>query len=536
MKTVNEIVTAYLNREIDKTEAANAIKALKSPKTLTQINTYLGYINSGTYDREEFITAVAIPLPPVEPPPVTPPPVEPPPVTPPPATLPLVKILRVEPNDDSAKVHFEHVEGAVDYRIYPTGHAHAKKYSGGNTIVEWNGIRAATEVVVEAVDQLGPFQFHDGSIPHSEVHSINGHGPSTNQPKVIARSAPFTITPEPHAFRTLPNVIFFDDYRDGSKYTKHPLEITDPRTGQMSLQYVRFTDSNGTWEPIQGFDVDAKFTNIFADHDHVMDIIRDGGTEGSNVPPRVSYGGLYFETSRTADLTGGKIVHFTHEVDAHFPTGRRWWSVIVHSPGDWILHPKQTPWDPNYHPSKEQKPVLWWQISTAHSLALYDRTFPKGNVPITRQEHGAGPDSFNWCQRSGVWAPVDPVTGRNPNGERFTSQGGQWLGNGEPTIDLRRRFDIYLSKERVQIWEDGHLCRDARIELNLDQVVFALEHGMYHSALEEQEIKDYAPHQQYYRNFAKDFDERHWDNVGARYVDAFPQPDDPKNSGITWPN
>lgn len=462
----------------------------------------------------------------------------PPPPPPPDPEVPELKVVEVVPNDDSFVVRFERFVGAVDYRVYPVDHAHAKKYSGGNDRVEWNGLTDGQSFVVEAVDKLGPYQYFDGSIPHHALYSINGQGDPANVPTVLARSQPFTVFSQPHPFRSDPGLIFFDRYSDGAIYTQVPMDtVIDPRYGYVTQQYGEWIDSQGTWI-IRGVDVDLKHTKVFQHGGHIMDIVRDGGTEGTAQPPRTQYGELFFTTQREFDLTEGKIVHFTFEVDGHYPTNRRWWNTWITAPGDLPLHPFTRTYDPDYHPTVKRLPTLQWQISTAHMLHLWRDDYPAGNVAITRQENGAGTDSFNWCQRSGIWAPGEVLGGgllRKLNGDIWNGTSAK-ISDGEDVLDLRRRYDLIFSQNRVQIWEDGRLCRDAAIDLPLPRAVVHFGHGVYHSALEEQELRTYKPEAQYYLNHAPAHDERHWDNVGARYVPAFPAPDDPANTGITWPN
>lgn len=418
-------------------------------------------------------------------------------------TLPEVQILGAIPNDDSVKLRIKPFPGAVDYRVYPEARPKVKKYSAGGLVLEWNGIKGDPDMlVVEAVDRLGPYQYMDGRTPHHVMHSINGHGPKDAQPRVLGRSKPFPVRRQPHPFRSFEDVVFFDDYRSGE--FKQRQNVVDPRSNTVSQQFSIW--DNDTWT-VRGIDVCIKNTQIFIASDHIMDIVRDGGTVGSNVPERVSFGELLFSANREVDLSGGKIVHYTFEVDAHFPGGRRWWNTYVTAPGDWISKPKAETWDPKAHPSVQKKPTLQWQIGPVHTLGVWKQG--GGYTPITQQAHGAGPDNFNWCQRSGEWAPKQPSTGRSLNG-------------GPDKLDLRHRFDLYFSQKRVQIWEEGILCKDAPIDLPLERAVIHIGHGLYHSSLEHEEIKKHAPHERYYVEHVPDKDERHWDNVGARYVPAFP--------------
>jgi hypothetical protein len=212
-------------------------------------------------------------------------------------------VTSVAANHSSAKLAFEPVPGAQDYRIYDTAAPRDVKYAGlahltassscpGSSCqnhfvvqadgvtpvfpyqvangadagpqvldvpaveVEWNALGDGQPhtLVVEAVDQLGPVprgNLYSGAKTTPLVDpmppgamlgsnkgptddgnvSTNGQGPSTNRPRVIARSQAFVVQPRPErtAIPSAPGATqqFFDTFENAENDTLQQLARQD---------------------------------------------------------------------------------------------------------------------------------------------------------------------------------------------------------------------------------------------------------------------------------------------------------------------
>jgi hypothetical protein len=87
-------------------------------------------------------------------------------------------------------------------------------------------------------------------------------------------------------------------------------------------------------------------------------------------------------------------------------------------------------------------------------------------------------------------------------------------------IDLRRRFDIFLSRTRFVAMEEGKVLIDAPIYRAIPagryQVHFL--HHLYHSINDHMDLKKYSPFDILWLYRTPYYDVRHWDNMGIQVV------------------
>ena len=91
-------------------------------------------------------------------------------------------------------------------------------------------------------------------------------------------------------------------------------------------------------------------------------------------------------------------------------------------------------------------------------------------------------------------------------------------------LDRRVQFDLYVSKNRVVIIEDGYLVADSPLPVDFpfDEINVNYTHLIYHTLNEIQEQRTYSPDNSYWINFRPFADERHWDNMGFEVLTSFP--------------
>lgn len=429
-----------------------------------------------------------------------------------------VQITNIQPNDDSVLVSFAPVLGAVDYRVYDVSNPGSVKYSGGGLSIEMNGLDPikGANLVVEAVDKLGPFQKMDGmtgpgAMQMDGMHSsVNGQGDPSNIPIVLAASAPFPVTCRPAALDG--SQVFFDNFRAEQPLTPQPMPApAGPEFYGRSDSYAEF--ANDKWT-IRNYGGDLADTRIFFMGSHFMDTLYDGGTPHTNDPIHNNNASLVLMPHATADISGGRVLHVTFEVDAHFDA-RRWCEIQIAAAGDLLVKPgKFDPGDGTIRGATLSGNSLRWQIENEfHHLILFQNDGAPAQ-PVMRETNLIN---------------VDWATG---GAERFGPAAricwdGTPLNNGTAQgLDKRRRFDMYLSQTHYRLLENGQLVKDADFpagqSLPFDKCQVYFVHQLYHTTNDRNELVDYYPANRYWSNYRPWCDERHWDNLGQAVLDHFP--------------
>jgi len=309
-----------------------------------------------------------------------------------------VNITGFTSNDDSVVVKFDLIPGAVDYKVYVENNPNTVKYSSGYNMVEMNGLvsNQSYNLIVEALDKFGPYQQIDGVIgpgafgSSGEVHAgINGHGDPSNNPIVLAKSAPYKVIT---IQKTLAGEqVFFDNFRNFQPIVQMPqkMDVVEQRFGK-NWQYWNKSDvilrwyENDKWSFFLD-DLDTSASTVFLMGSHFMDTIYDGGTLGqSSTPSHVSNGVMLMSPKKTANISADKVLHLTFEVDPHF-SGRRWCDIVLLPAGEIVYSGKAA--DKIGQNTKSGKLFRWAINSGGHSMNVdtgynLDGSRKSYNVPI----------------------------------------------------------------------------------------------------------------------------------------------------------
>ncbi|MBC8137344.1 MAG: hypothetical protein H8F28_15800 [Fibrella sp.] len=418
-----------------------------------------------------------------------------------------VAIKKIIPNDDSVMVHFDAVPGALDYRVSDVTKPGSYKYSAGSLSVEMNGLLPGklTNLIVEAVDKLGPFQKMDGMLgPGATTHdghvnvAINGLGDPSNVPIVLAASVPFSVSCPP---RTLTgSQVFFDTFRDSKPFVPAPVPA--------SLLVLNANQAaaleNDRWN-IYNVRGDMKTSRAFVMGGHFMDTLYDGGTPYTSAPLHMSKSSLVMQPKSFADIGNNKVLHVTFEVDAHF-SARRWCDVIIAGAGDGLMNPGSF-WSANELPTVTGQIFRWQILADTHRAEVFRGKDASGNLIAVK-----------------LFDQPDPTTFDSRN--HGTSDGLPKLNGTQQDLDKRHRFDLYISRNRVRLMEEGRLIKDNvfpnGVTLPFNRATVYFVHQVYHSAAERAGAQMYAESIPFWMNHRPYADERHWDNMGFEVLNSFP--------------
>ena len=502
------------------------------------------------------------------------------------ATLPLVTVTGVAVNNSSAKIDFNPVPGAKDYRVFDVSNPTVVKYAGLVHVVAdpWNGMHfvmqpdgvtpvyplqavsnssgsgpnaldiPATEIewnklwdgqphtlVVQALDRLGPapadnlydttnnpliMPMPSGAMlganagPTADGNtSINGQGPSTNAPQVIAQSAPFVaqanpsvlpIPSKPEATQT-----FLDTFDNSEANALQQVGLVDPVAGTMT--YTLNAGTPKAWT-IQFQTADTNDSMPMVEDGHFMDVLFDGGTPGHGLPLHIAHGLMAMSPQPTVDFGGGKLLHLTMEVDGHVDS-RRWLAFNLAPANDPL-----TNWYPtNGVPINNSDTALFFQLfpGLCDGDIYRGPTSSSDATPLDTRFWGAAGQATNMCY---------PTT--------------HWGGNGNG-FDNRVRYDLFLTQTHAALFADGQLVIQSDIPggVPFSQAKVYYSHYVYHTALDQQEElqSDCFPMNSYWFNDPVNgtaasadacnqaypagygfpySDERHWDNMGFEVLPA----------------
>ncbi len=381
-----------------------------------------------------------------------------------------------------------------------------------STEIEWNGMGSGPHtLVVQALDALGPVPannlYDSNNAPRTMpgmpdmrlgsnegkttdgLVSINGQGPATNAPQIIAQSQPFvaqadaTVRPLPSRPDAVQSLL--ETFGNDEAASLKQVGPVDPSNGVMT--YTINAGAPNAWG-IQYLGADTRDSMPMIENGHFMDTLFDGGTPGTSVPLHNNHAVMALSPDQTADLSGGKLLHLTMEVDAH-ESGRRWVAFNL-APAD----------DPLTN---------WYTV----------------NAPINRSDKGLFLQLFPGMVTADVYSGPASSTNPAPADNHFWGAAGQaniggyrfahFGGNGI-ALDNRSRFDLFLTTTRLALFEDGALVQQSAIPggLGFDKAKVYFAHYLYHSANDGPELKASAPWEQYWLTQFPNSDERHWDNMG----------------------
>ena len=426
-----------------------------------------------------------------------------------------VQITALRPSDDSVLVSFAPVPGAVDYRVYDTAHPNSVKYSGGALSIELNGLDPAVgaDLVVEAVDKPGPFQKMDGvAVPGAMqmdgMHEvIDGQGDPSNIPNILAASAPFHVTCQPMALTG--SQAFFDNFRNEKPLVQQPMPAPVGAFYGTPGSYIEL--ANDKWA-IRDYGGDLTDSKVFFMENHFMDTLFDGGTPHSNNPMHNNDASTVLMPKATADISGGRVLHATFEVDSHFDS-RRWCEVQVAAVGDLLVQPGKVDSIPGFIvPQTASSNSLRWQIQDSfHTVDMF-QNIGTPDQPVAQLAQL-------------IDLSFGPKNERGGNAARIRWDGSPLNNGTAQDLDKRHRFDLYLSQAHYRIEENGVIIKDADFPAGMTlpfskcQVYFV--HQLYHTANDRVELIN-AGVEPYWYNNRPWSDERHWDNMGQEVLPAFP--------------
>jgi hypothetical protein len=430
--------------------------------------------------------------------------------------------------------------------------------------IDWNGMGgdgAPHTLVVEAVDMLGPVPQGNlytgdyntpllnpvpvGSMPGSNKGptgdgktSTNGQGPYTNNPQVIARSQPFTVQAD-RSYVAIPSKgtatqTFFDTFENAENATIRLVARTDSTVDSFgNIGRMRYTMNAGTpraWE-LEYRMADNNNSMPFVSNDHFMDMLFDGGTAGSGAPGHEQFTSMAMTPVQTVDMTGGKILHLTMEVDGH-QSQRKWMAFNIAPASDPIeaWHP-----DAGLRLSNSNRAVFMELRDGECTLDIYTGS-GAANTPTGSAGGAAGARLWGWPNTT------------NSCGEWDTYVPGN-LGRNGLGFDDKSRFDFFISETRAALFQDGHLIRQSDIPagsfswISSGPVKVYFTHYIYHTTNDVDELTHGSnfgqpncyPMNAYWFNdplagtpasgticgqaYPAGFgfrysDERHWDNMG----------------------
>lgn len=439
----------------------------------------------------------------------------------------VVTVTGVQRNDTSITVFYTPFTGAKDYRIYDVTNPNRVKYAGqvpgtgtgtANNNVEWNGLNDGSShtFVIQAVDAVGPsilgnqytasniskilpvpagdmIGANSGVVPDGTI-AINGEGSDTNRPNVIAQSSSFTINANTSA-QTIPSFTdvtqtFYDNFPQSEASTVVLTGTVDSFSGTKT--YSMGTAPNN-WL-IKYSAADTSDSMPFIADGHFMDMLFDGGTPGSNNPLHQGYATMSMQPQTTFDISGGKILHATMQVDDHTDS-RRWLSFFVTPAGDPITN-FQYDFNTN-HINNSDTAVLFIPMTTGCLIEQFTGMNPNGTFNSDRV-YGAAGQGDAYCK------PVDNTIG--------SDQG----------LDNRVRLDIFVSTTKYALYRSGQLWASGTFPtpLSFTSAQISFEHYVYHTDNELSELKAGNPNQKFWINIFPYSDERHWSDMGAEVIPA----------------
>ena len=440
-----------------------------------------------------------------------------------PANSQRIQISGVQRNDDSVTVYFSPLAGAADYRIYKLSNPNLVKYAGVPNpnlteplSIEVNNVDIANgnDVVLVAVDKTGPFQTMDGTESPGMMWadgdhiSTNGQGDPSNVPNVIGQSAAVHLSVNPRNLTG--QQAFFDTFQNSQPLTEIPFDQIDPAIAAYQGNSDGFRGvsqyQNNKWK-ITDYEGDDPDSKLFFTNNHFMDTTYDGPSPSHGYSHN-NNASVVLSPKATADISGGKVLHVTEEIDAHL-NSRRFADVILSQAGQSLLRadPTKLILNPGSSLTPAANEIAWTFNSTDFDITQYEGKDANGNLIVKQlldTQNGVGADSRT---RAPYYAS------------------GPALSNGSmQDIDKRHIFDLFVSQTRIQIYEAGRLYKDVALDqpLPYSTIQANLTHEVYHTTNDRAEMIQYsAGTESYYYNFRPFSDERHWDNIGFEVLDSF---------------
>jgi hypothetical protein len=482
---------------------------------------------------------------------------------------------------------------------------------------------------------MGPGSMLPGNLTRMEV---NGHGNPSNVPIVLSSSPVSTVSTKSRIHTG--TQVFFDTFRGSAPIRRKAPDRTTmlARTGKPLLLDGQGRDMTDLWfkwfenDKWNFFfdDLDQNTSIAFMMGNHFMDTIYDGATLPYPGPAHQSNGAMVMSPKASADISNGRVLHVTFEVDPYF-SGRRWTDVILYPAGDTLISGKS--FDKIAHNTLTDKSLVWSVTEQHHHVKMatgrdsgsnrvvrdvnvsyperrssIPRPFQDVNAPQVEHKIGTftgvstGPNAysvtysygtpdrkftpFTATSRCETYAPsewgtllkwnvtpeqievvtdirmtqptwwvwvhndkkyADLLRAYSDSKEglitirgRYDAKSAKYVGdvfltplpslketplNGTiADLDKRVRYDMYISKSKLRLVEDGILISEGPLAtpLDYDKISVAFSHLIYHTENELGENMLWNPANRYWINHRPFADERHWDNMGFEVLGDFP--------------
>lgn len=391
----------------------------------------------------------------------------------------------------------------------------------------------------------------------------NGQGDPSNAPNIIALSAPFSVSCAPFALTGTDGhggSAFLDRFRSGANEPIVQVPI-DAIVAQYSTDAPTVLINNPKVQSFQtpnwnfiNYALDNGMTKLFF-MPHFMSVVYDGGGPGApfnrgratannyglhiangsmTMQPRAADGSNWF-----GDITGGKVLHVTMEVDAHV-NGRRFMLITLKGKDQKVFSAAPTKMhDDDLRPENRATTdanFFAWIIGGNNDFTIFKNNGSTTGRPYDHLRPAAPVD----------YADATAIT-------RISLYGAQPRTNGTAReLDKMHRFHLYISHTRMRIVEETpegpfSIVYDRPfgngITLPFDQIEPVFVQEVYHTAIDALDGEQYGggafaggPENMHWINNRPYADERHWDNMGAEVLDDFPfEPLDMHLSSVAIP-
>jgi hypothetical protein len=410
---------------------------------------------------------------------------------PPAALQTLPGVNHIQAKHSSAFVFIDPALGAVDHRLRDTVSGRCK-YAGPLPLyhsvwvnparqplsIEWTGIEpGGVDLVLEAVDKLGPFQrMMDMECGCAKVD--NGQGDASNIPIVLSASAPFHVDAIPRVASG--KEAFVETWDVVDPLVLQPLPSVIPPGSQFYGQkndYAAYANKNWT---MKLFGCDNDSTKLEMSHRHFMPDVYDGGGAKSSYAAHNNNASFAMQPNKTVQVLPGQVLCMTMESTMH-NSSRRWWEFGIGQAGAELINIGKFA-ESKLSPTTAGA-YLRWQIQGGSSnLDLFPAT-------------------------GGVFSQIDLMQPENwADGEstaRISYDHEGPLANGTAQdLDKKHVLRLYVSADRYRFVEETpsglyNILRDktfpAGVTIDLSNVQPYWVYQLYHTGLALEEQRQYAP-------------------------------------------
>ena len=450
---------------------------------------------------------------------------DPDPVPVPDPGLPPVSVTGIESGEDFLLVRVAPVAGAVDYAVSDPDHPGMVKASAGLPVVEWPDARnhPPKRLVLQALAGYLPYQ---RPTKDNTTTLVNGHGDAgAPMPNVIAQSTftlPASAVVKPHPERAR-GATFLDLDIPGTHRTLFAETPIPPgwerRRPDGSLvvasaqdEHYRLSHPNGRTHLIC-VATDRAHTFAHVHHGHLEVAVYDGGTPPASVPRNNYSAATLVDSSLWRPLKSGGVIRFGMRTNPTH-TGRRWIEVGLRKRGAPVVFPNRTREDPgNWYPIPPQ-------FGDMVRVTLDAGDQGQGGFYATYITPDAA--SGRWVGRGAVpanpndWQTHGWVWRTSPDRNAPHVNRNTWNGpNPDAGTDIGSAFEVEFSEGGARLFErsafdgkeyDIRGIWPAGVRLAPGEYEVYVTFMVYHSSLEEQDNRKYAP---YFDQFIRNMNDHH---------------------------